>query len=341
MKPRRSGSGALLLSALLAVLSPMAQAQTGPALTSAPPGPARDSADPLRALLGPAPNGLDPLQALFGHVRDAVRDHVDDVKASAWQTYQTAPRSGTCAERRAEIDAVLLDAVQLAQWDRDIYADGYDDEMAASGARVMDIEPRRRAYRESVGRRYAEVRADPAGKRVVVVFRGTRIEVGSDILTDIASHIGLETAYYAWAADLVARVVRDHPGFEVVITGHSLGGGLALYAGLRNPGTHVMVFNAAGLSLATWAKTNAADRARINADAVVIVTRNNAEIEPVSALSFAGRSVLPGRIAVIETDVADARALHGPAVVAHAVKQLAATSAGDKACDGNIAVLAR
>jgi hypothetical protein len=79
MKPRRSGSGALLLSALLAVLSPMAQAQTGPAPISAPPGPAQDSADPL--------------QALLGHARDAVRDQVDDVKASAWETYQTAPRS--------------------------------------------------------------------------------------------------------------------------------------------------------------------------------------------------------------------------------------------------------
>jgi hypothetical protein len=307
MKPRRSGYGALLLSALLAVLSPMAQARDGSTPMSAPRSPARDGADPLRALLGPAPNSLDPLQALFGHARDAVRDQVDDVRVRAWETYQTAPRSGTCAERRAEIDAVLPDAVQLAQWDRDIYADGYDDEMAAAGARMMDIEPRRRAHRESVGQRYAEVRADPAGKRVVVVFRGTRIDVASDMLTDIANHIGLETAYYAWAADLVARVVQEYPGFEVVVTGHSLGGGLALYAGLLNPGTHVMVFNATGLSLATWSKTNAADRARINADAVVIVTRNDAEIEPVSALSFAGRSVLPGHIAVIETDVTDAR----------------------------------
>jgi hypothetical protein len=214
----------------------MAQAQDRSAPMSAAPGPAWNGADPLRALLGPAPNGLDPLQALLGHARAAVRDQADDVRARAWETYQTAPRSGTCAERRIEIAAVLPDAVQLAQWDRDIYADGYDDEMVASGARVMDIEPSRRAYRESVGQRYAEVRTDPAEMRVVVVFRGTRIEVGSDILTDIASHIGLETACYAWAADLVARVVRDHPGFEIVVTGHSLGGGLALYAGLRKSG---------------------------------------------------------------------------------------------------------
>src|ERR1700741_4334271 len=173
MRPRGSGPGALLLSALLAVLGPMAQAQGGSAPMSAPPGPAWDGADPLRALLGPAPNGSDPLQALLGHARDAVRDQVDDVKARAWETYQTAPRSGSCAERRTEIAAVLPDAVQLAQWDRDIYADGYDDEMAASGARVMDVEPRRRAYRESVGQRYAEVRTDTAEMRVVVVFRGT------------------------------------------------------------------------------------------------------------------------------------------------------------------------
>jgi len=339
MRSWRHRPRVLLLAVILVAAIPTARAQD-----RSDPAPAPldwDGLDPLRALLGPTRDGSDPVQALLGHARGAVRGQAEEVKARAWEVFRTVPRSGTCAERRAEIVKMLPDAVPLAQWDRDIYGDGYDDEMAASGARVMDIEPGRRAYRETSGQRYAEVRADPARKRVVIVFRGTRIEVASDVLTDIASHIGVETAYYGWAAGLVARVVREHPGFEVVATGHSLGGGLALYAGLRNPGTRVVVFNAAGLSLMSWENANDSDRARLNANAIVFATRNDTEIEPISALSFAGRSILPGHIVVVATDVTGGRALHGPTAMVHALEQLTADSAGASACDGAIGILAR
>jgi len=288
-----------------------------------------------------AQDGSHPLQALLGRAQGFVQGQIADVKARAWETYRTAPRTGTCADRRAFIAAALPDAVLFARWDRDIYTDGSDERMEATGATVLDLGGGRVAYREPRGQKYAEVRSGPGGGKVVVVFRGTRVAVGSDVLTDVASHVGLDTGYYTWAADLVARVVQEHPGSLIVLTGQSLGGGLALYAGLRNPGTRVVAFNAAGLSLVTWLKTNAADRARINANTIEFTTRNEAQIEPISALSFAGRSVIPGHVVVVATDVVDERTLHGPVTVAAAIERLAATNVGGNACDGDIGVIKR
>jgi hypothetical protein len=296
----------------------------------------------IAVCIGPAAQAQDgshPLQALLGRAQDFVHGQVADVKARAWQSYVSAPRKGSCADRRAFIAAALPDAVQFARWDRDIYQDGHDAEMEASGATVRDLGDGRVAYREPKGQRYAEVRSE--SRRIVVVFRGTRVAVGSDVLTDVAAHVGVETGYYEWAADLVAKVVHDHAGMPVVATGQSLGGGLALYAVLRNPGTHVIAFNPAGLSLVTWLKASTADRARMNADAVVFTTRNDVQIEPISALSFAGRSILPGHIVVVGTDVLDERSLHGPVTVAAAMERLAATNVGGTACEGDIGVLVR
>ena len=298
----------------------------------------------LAVIMSVAPPALaqdspHPFQSLLGRAQGFVHGQIADVKTRAWQTYVSAPRTGTCADRRAFIVAALPDAVKFATWDRDIYQDGHDAEMEASGATVRDLGDGRVAYREPKGQRYAEVHIE--ARRVIVVFRGTRVAVGSDVLTDVASHIGLETGYYSWAADLVAKTVHDHPGVPVIATGQSLGGGLALYAALRNPGAHAVVFNPAGLSLVSWLKTSAADRNRMNADTVVFTTRNDLQIEPISALSFAGRSILPGHIVVVATDVVDERALHGPVTVAAAMERLAATNVGGSACDGDIGVIAR
>lgn len=286
-----------------------------------------------------AQDGSHPFQALLGRAQGFVQGQVADVKTRAWQTYLSAPRQGSCADRRAFIAAALPDAVTFARWDRDIYTDGYDVEMEASGVTVRELGEGRRAYREPNGQRYAEVRSE--SRRVVVVFRGTRVAVGSDVMTDVAAHVGIETGYYEWAADLVARVVHDHPGMPVIATGQSLGGGLALYAVLRNPGTRAVAFNPAGLALLTWLKASTTDRARMNADAVVFTTRNDVQIEPISGLSFAGRSVVPGHVVVVATDVVDERTLHGPVTVAAAMERLVATNVGGAACDGDIGVLAR
>jgi hypothetical protein len=85
------------------------------------------------------------------------------------------------------------------------------------------------------------VALDEANKKVVVVLRGT-INFPSDVFTDLVcgvaymdngntgAHSGmLEAAkrVSATIAPVVARTVSERPGWEVVVTGHSLGAGVA------------------------------------------------------------------------------------------------------------------
>lgn len=98
-----------------------------------------------------------------------------------------------------------------------------------------------------------------------------------------------------------------------------------LHAVLRNPDTRSVVFNPAGLSLVARLNPGATDRTRINADNVVFTTRNDIQIEPISGLPFAGRSVIRGRLIVIAMYVVDERALYGPTGVAAAAEGLATT----------------
>lgn len=181
---------------------------------------------------------------------------------------------------------------------------------------------------------------DEERRQAVVVFSGTRLAVNTDVSTDVLSFAGIETGYYRWASTLVAQVAREHPGMEVMVTGHSLGGGLALYAVLQNAGVKGFAFNPAGLGLLTWATTRRADRARTNAALTVISTRNAGHIEPVSAISLAGRSVLPGHIRVIEVDEIRPAVLHAANTVVAALEQVAATRADGEACEGDLGVLA-
>lgn len=126
---------------------------------------------------------------------------------------------------------------------------------------------------------------------------------------------------------------------KVIATGHSLGGGLAIYAVLQNPGVRGFVFNPAGVALLTWTTTGAADRARTNAALTVVSTRSDGHIEPVTALSLAGRSVLPGHIVVLEADADGPIALHSAATVVRALEQVEASGAGGSACDGHLGEL--
>ena len=97
---------------------------------------------------------------------------------------------------------------------------------------------------------------DASGK-IVVGFRGTEgLTAPGDLWTDAAQVVGTDgkpTTQYQAAADLLRNVLGNTSG-EVVVTGHSLGGGLANFAMAANDlGGRVTgyTYNAAGLSAET------------------------------------------------------------------------------------------
>jgi hypothetical protein len=271
-------------------------------------------------------------------VKEKSRDIEVDLDAK--NVYERTPRQGTCEERRNRILATLPDALRFARLARDVYKTTHEKRMKTASLGTLDLGSGATAHYEASGSRYAEVHVDEVRREAVVVFRGTRPTVRSDVTADVTNFVGLPTPYYGWAAKLTARVVREHRGMQVITTGHSLGGGLAIFAVLRNPGVKGFAFNPAGLARLTWAKARRADRARTNGAVRVVSTRNERQIEPLTAVSFSKGSVLPGHIFVLEADVRGSVALHNAPTVLAALEQAKATNAGGSTCDGDLGVLA-
>jgi len=94
--------------------------------------------------------------------------------------------------------------------------------------------------------------------RTVLAFRGTTdvADASSDarqVLGD--SPLGIITDPQYSQAYSIAKKVRESCGCEPILTGHSLGGGLAQYAAGRM-GLEAWTFNAAGLSGKNWMVAN-------------------------------------------------------------------------------------
>src|SRR5262245_14276150 len=291
---------------------------------------------PPRALAEQGEGEAGPLGKLWQGIKEGSRKVQDE----AIRIYKDTPRRGSCQERRTRILATLPDALRFARLAHSIYSSKHDAEMRSAGLSRLDLGSGRTAYFESSGRRYAEVHIDEARRWAIVVFRGTRPTVQSDVAANVTNFVGLPTGYYRWASDLVAQVVREHPGMQVIATGHSLGGGLAIFAVLRNPGVKGFGFNPAGLAKLTWAKASRAERARTNAALNVVSTRNEHYVEPVTAISLAGGSVLPGHILVLEANALQPVALHSAATVVAALEEVEESNAGGSVCDGDLGVLA-
>jgi hypothetical protein len=304
---------------------------------------------PTRALAEQKGGVPGQLQKAWRGVKEGVQDVKDGVKEKsrnveidldAKNVYERTPRHGSCEERRNRILAALPDALRFARLARSVYKTKHEARMKTASLGTLDLGSGATAHYQATGRRYAEVHVDEVRRQAVVVFRGTRPHVRSDISTDVLNFVGVSTGYYRWAAALAARVVRERPGMQVIATGHSLGGGLAIYAVLRNPGVKGFAFNPAGLARVTWAKTSRGARARTNAALTAVSTRNERQIEPVTAISFSGGSVLPGHIFVLEADARGSVALHNAPTVVAALEQVEASNAGGSVCDGDLGVLA-
>lgn len=81
---------------------------------------------------------------------------------------------------------------------------------------------------------------------LVLAFAGTDMTSATDWATNAEQALGIDTKQYNQALE-VATKLKAAVGDDLVITGHSLGGGLASYAALGTD-TPAVTFNAAGLS---------------------------------------------------------------------------------------------
>ncbi|MEP6902091.1 MAG: Mbeg1-like protein [Actinomycetota bacterium] len=86
---------------------------------------------------------------------------------------------------------------------------------------------------------------DPNDKRVIVAFSGS--DEGKDWGDNVKQGIGLSTAQYKEAVDF-ANKWKASNGSNVILTGHSLGGGLASYASIKT-NLHATAVNSAPLAL--------------------------------------------------------------------------------------------
>lgn len=126
--------------------------------------------------------------------------------------------------------------------------------------------------------------ADELGGRIVLAYRGTAH--GESWLTDAAQSNGVRTEQYA-AARRLAQIVRSVYGPNVVVTGHSLGGGLATEASAVT-GARGATFNPAGLH-----DESLHDTGRRPSDAASRITDYHVDTELLSELqSPVGRALL-------------------------------------------------
>ena len=106
---------------------------------------------------------------------------------------------------------------------------------------VVDVEDDSRAGFRAIALRSTDTFDD----RVIVAFAGSR--EGVDWANNIGQGLGLPTPQYNQAVNF-AEKWQEREGDNVILTGHSLGGGLASYASLQT-GLHATAVNSAPLAL--------------------------------------------------------------------------------------------
>lgn len=126
------------------------------------------------------------------------------------------------------------------------------------------------------------------GDELVVAFRGSNAPGEDehwmqDWVVDAHQGGGGTPKQYLYGAELLSVVRRSFPDSKIIVTGHSLGGGIAAYSTVQlpNPGQlRCVTFNAAGISsitLLTFPKDSIASAAEL-------ITNIRSKGDPVSAI---------------------------------------------------------
>lgn len=92
---------------------------------------------------------------------------------------------------------------------------------------------------------YSAAAFETSDGRIVVAYRGT--DQYRDWVTNVANGLGFETSQYDRAKAFAEEIQQAYPGRKIIITGHSLGGGLCATASAAT-GLPAITFNSAGVN---------------------------------------------------------------------------------------------
>jgi hypothetical protein len=170
----------------------------------------------------------------------------EPVNTPANQTQPTAAPAGVQMVN-TQLARNVMDYALLSQAVYDLGTDKYKApngwEAVGLPGLVCLLNPKKAAFEDLVNGFKASTFIK--GKNLVVVFQGTNPNELVDWTTDIAAKMGLEPGQYKDALDYVGTIIQQAgKDYDVVLTGHSLGGGLATYAALKYS-KPAIVFNAA------------------------------------------------------------------------------------------------
>lgn len=119
---------------------------------------------------------------------------------------------------------------------------------------------------------YAVDYVNPRTGEHVLAFRGSQPPGGdfdsSDWAQDLLNAGDLPTAQGLWAVKVAQQFRHDHPGTNVSITGHSLGGSLAASASVAT-GIPATTFNSAGVGAGNYGYADAVGGGRHHSESQI------------------------------------------------------------------------
>ena len=142
---------------------------------------------------------------------------------------------------------------------------------------------------ETAFRARVYVSGEPGHEQYTVAFRGS--QEGGDWLANAQQALGRESIHYANALEIGRKLARSDA--DVVMVGHSLGGGLAADAAIA-AGTPATTFNAAGLHQTTIEQATAV--AAANDRPPALVTNYRVPGEVLTGLQEGGDRVIGGAL---------------------------------------------